>query len=148
MKRREKDVEEFMLKHLGLFKTPPQQEMDVAEERMESRLRTAPASDEPTFGVRARTNYWIRSVLALGTAAVILTAIVLLRTSRGIDAYAVVAEGPLSRVSSEEVLTLRPGARIEVGETIRTNAASGRIHPRGRVARGTARRDRVRRRAC
>jgi len=44
MKRREKNMEEFVLRHLGLFKTPPQQEMDLAETRIERRLQTAPPS--------------------------------------------------------------------------------------------------------
>jgi uncharacterized protein (TIGR03435 family) len=124
MKRRDKNVEEFMLRHLGLFKTPPQSDMDLVETRIQNRLRTAPAADSAADELGSRGNSWKlrRLALVLGAAAVI--AVVFLQMPRAIDTHAVVEspDGTLSRVSGERTESVRFGGRIDAGEVLRTNA--------------------------
>jgi uncharacterized protein (TIGR03435 family) len=125
MKRREKNVEEFMLRHLGLFKTPPQSEMDLVETRIVNRLRSAPAADGAAEELDSRGNSWKlrRLAFVLGAAAAAVIAVVFLQTPRGIDTHAVVesADGTLSRVSGAKTESVRSGGRIDAGEILRAN---------------------------
>jgi uncharacterized protein (TIGR03435 family) len=125
MKRREKNVEEFMLRHLGLFKTPPQPEMDLVETRIQNRLRSAPAADGAAEEFGSRGNSWKlrRLAFVLGAAAAAVIAVVFLQMPRAIDAHAVVEspDGTLSRLSGEKTESVRFGGRIDAGEILRTN---------------------------
>ena len=130
MKGHEKNVEEFVLRHLGLFKTPPQREMDLAETRIENRLRTASmaqrANESGSDHGRRRLN---RLVLVFGAAAVAIALALFLQMPRGIDAHVVVesADGSLSRISGNQTQLLKPGQRVEPGVILRTNGPTGSI---------------------
>src|SRR2546422_3379409 len=96
--KREKNVEEFVLRHMGLFKAP-QEEMDLAEARIQERMRTAAEglADEPANSASTRRHWKLNGLaLAFGTAAAILLVVFLL-IPRGSAAEAAVLDGSLSR---------------------------------------------------
>jgi uncharacterized protein (TIGR03435 family) len=130
MKRPEKNIEEFVLRHLGLFEAP-QEEMDLAEARIRERLRSTAVgvTGEPWAESDAASRNWrLKHVaLVIGAVAAAVVLAVFLQAPREIDAHAVVAVGSLSRVSTEKIQVLRTGDRIEAGEILRTNDANSSI---------------------
>jgi hypothetical protein len=61
MNGRKENVEEAMEHHLRLFKTPPQREMDLTEERILNRLHSAPAGAAEEHEAQARSSWkWNR----------------------------------------------------------------------------------------
>jgi len=131
MKRPEKNVEEFMLQHLGLFKTPPQQEMDLAEARIESQLRTAPARMGDELAGPGSPRRWKSWHLALvfGVAAAAIVFAVFFQVPHRSDTHAIVesTDGSLVRLAGEQAEAVRFGDRIDAGETMRTEGSSASI---------------------
>ena len=130
MKRREKNIEEFLLRHLGLFKTPPEDEMNLAESRIVNRLRSAPRTETRISESGSTVRFWrLKPVtVVLGAAAIVVLA-VFLQKPRAIDAYAVVesADGTLFRVEGHRTQPLSLNERITPGETVRTSDSTARI---------------------
>jgi hypothetical protein len=109
MKRGDKHVEEFVLRHLGLFKSPPQQDMDLAEARIESKLRAASPSivDDAEPPARRRTHL---NKIAMGfAAAAALVFVIFLVVPRGTDAAAAVLDGSFSRTVGTTTKIVRVG---------------------------------------
>ena len=131
MKRPEKNVEEFMLRHLGLYKTPPQQDMDLAEARIENRLRTAPAQMGDELADPGSPRRWKPWPLALvfGVATAALVFAIFFQVPSRIDTHAIVesTDGSLVRMVGEKAEVVRFGDRIDVGETMRTEGPSASI---------------------
>ncbi|HZI50233.1 MAG TPA: FecR domain-containing protein, partial [Terriglobia bacterium] len=133
MKRRKDNVDEFLLRHLGLFKTPPKQEMDAAEARIEKGLRTAPAAAEfrtVDLASARRGGKVLRLAFALATVAAAIALVLVWKVPREVDAHVVLAspDGSLSRVSGDRTESVRSGERIEPGATLRTNDATAAIN--------------------
>jgi uncharacterized protein (TIGR03435 family) len=127
MKRRDKHVEDFVLRHLGLFKTPPQHDMDLAEARIESKLRTASPAivDETERLPRHRISL---NRIAVGfAAAAALVFVLFLVVPRGTDAAAAVLDGSFSRTLGTRTEIVHVGDAVEAGAIIRTNEGSGAI---------------------
>jgi uncharacterized protein (TIGR03435 family) len=111
MKRREPKVEEFMLRHLGLFKTPPAEEMHVAEKRIQNRLRSAPIVNEPldeTTLPPRNSNFLRVAAVFGGTVAAVLVLGLLLRTQ------------PLA-------VNVQTGDYIEPGDTVLTKGSGAEV---------------------
>ena len=131
MKRRDKNLEEFVLRHLGLHKTPPQPEMDLAESRIEDHLRTAtPSAAEASvdFGIRSRGTKLKRVAFAFAAAAAIVLVAVLLQMPRN-DLYAAVetADHSLSRVLGTRTEAVGVGEKVPAGDILRTTDGKGTI---------------------
>ena len=126
--KREGNVEEFVLRHMGLFKAP-QEEMDLAEKRIQERLRSAPATAEFVNESTSVARRWKLPVLVFGTAAAVVVLMVFLQMTLQIDAHAIVesADGSLSRISGGKTQVVHTGERIEAGEILRTNDSNGSI---------------------
>jgi len=120
MKRPKKNVEEFVLRHMGLFKAP-QEEMDLAEARIQERLRSTPITDERADPVSTRRSWkWNGLALVFGTAAAVLFAVFLLMP-HGTDAEAAVLDGSLSRTLGAKTEIVRVGEKVEAGVMLHTN---------------------------
>jgi uncharacterized protein (TIGR03435 family) len=103
MTHRHHDRHDIVEVHLGLFRSPPEQEIAVAEERTMRRLRTeAPPAAIPTRPARALHMKWR---FALAAAAVVLAVIVVARPWRG---------KPLATVVADGVYELVDGSRVEM----------------------------------
>jgi len=129
MKRRNKNLVEFELRHMGLFQAP-RDEMDGAAERIQRRLRATPLDsiEEPPTNFLVSTGRWHPLGLALAIGAVFaITLVVFFKMPPKIDAPAVLTEGSLSRNSSGEVQVVRAGESIEAGEIVKTNDSNGWI---------------------
>ncbi|HET9218165.1 MAG TPA: TIGR03435 family protein [Terriglobia bacterium] len=131
MKRRKDNTDEFLLRHLGLFKTAPQQEMDLAEARIERRLRTVPAlaDDTATDTTSQRRQWRMKPVaLAIGTIAAMIL-LVVSQLPETIDAAVVLAsaDGTLSRGTDKKPQAVRFGEQIEPGQILRTNGVAAAI---------------------
>jgi uncharacterized protein (TIGR03435 family) len=131
MKHRDRKLEDFVLKHMGLFEASAD-EMDRAEARLQERLRSAStdmmeSSWETVAGrpKRAATRF----VLAIGIVAAAVVLGIYLRRPQPIDVHATVlsADGSLSRIDASVVHDLRSEERIEAGQRLRTNDATGSI---------------------
>jgi uncharacterized protein (TIGR03435 family) len=127
MKRNEKNLDEVLDRHLGLFKASKQAdaEKETALNRLQS--HTADAIGELS-SVAPTRGLW---PYMLAAAAVLVAGVLTIGTLRSprIDAHAIVqsADGSLSRVSDEKTQVLRAGERIEAGEVLRANNSGARI---------------------
>ena len=130
MKRREKNVEEFVLRHMGLFKAP-QEEIDLAEARIRKQLRSAPsgAQELPVESGAARHDWNLKGLAVFFAAAAAVVVVVFLLMPRGVEAYAAVetADGSLSRTSGDKTEVVRVGERVPEGDILRTNDGLGGI---------------------
>src|SRR6185295_1478681 len=131
MKRPDKNVEGFVLRHLDLFKfkMPTQREMDHAEARILRQLRSAPKA--ALLENNSAQDIWRLNRLALVScvAAVAVALVLLLGIPRGHDASFVVesADGSLSRLSGNQNQVVKRGQRIEAGEVLRTSDPTASI---------------------
>jgi uncharacterized protein (TIGR03435 family) len=126
MKHRDKNVEEFVLKHLGLHKAPPREEMDLAEVRIEKKLRTASSVADDFEMVPRRRSTFNRFAVGFAAAAAVVL-VVFLFIPRGMDAEAAVLDGSFSRTRGTKTEIVRVGESVEAGTIIRTNEGSGAI---------------------
>jgi uncharacterized protein (TIGR03435 family) len=117
MTDRKENVKEAMERHLRLFKTPPQREMDLTEERILNRLHLAPAGLVEEQEAQARSSLkWNRIVFALATAAVVLLAFLVVPSFiHRVDASATVESG--------DGKLLQTGQHIDAGKIV---SVSGR----------------------
>jgi uncharacterized protein (TIGR03435 family) len=127
MKRRDKKVEEFVLRHMGLYKAP-QEEMDDAEKRIQERLRATEWSvaEQPDPSLSRRRWRLNGLALAFGTTAVVLFVVFLL-IPRGTDAEAAVLDGSLSRTLGEKIEIVRVGEKVEAGVVLQSNDGGSSI---------------------
>jgi uncharacterized protein (TIGR03435 family) len=72
MKRQEKNVEEFVLRHIGLYQAP-QEEIDLAETRIQERLRSTPILDGTAEDLGSAGNGW--KLARFASAAVLVVAV-------------------------------------------------------------------------
>lgn len=126
MKRRDKNVDEFVLQHLGLHKTPPQDEMDLAEARIEHKLRTAPASIEDLHTLPRRRSILNRLAVGFATASAAVLVVFLL-IPRGTDAEAAVLDGSFLRGFGTKTEIVHVGEPVKEGMIVRTNEGSAAI---------------------
>jgi uncharacterized protein (TIGR03435 family) len=123
MKRHEKDLDEMLARHLGLFK--PSKQSDASREDALSRLQSqaGDVADVLVDASRPRPRWpyllAVAAVLVLGVFSII----------RSGEAHAVVrsADGSLSRVSGNTVQVLRFGDRVEPGQTLRASSTGATI---------------------
>jgi len=128
MKRQDKNVDQGVLRNLGLFKEPPEREMDLAETRIQQRLHSAPASrgEAPAEFRSVRSGRKLkRLAIAFGAVAAAVALAVFLQMPRGIDAHAIVADGSVYRVLGDRLQIVHAGEKIEPGEILRTNDVNG-----------------------
>jgi len=127
MKRNEKNLDDLLDRHLGLFK--PSKQADASKETALNRLRshTAEAVDERSSAAPNR-GLWPYMLAAAAILVAAVLTFVAMRSSR-IDAHAIVqsADGSLSRLSNETAEVVHAGERIEAGDVLRVNNAGGRI---------------------
>jgi uncharacterized protein (TIGR03435 family) len=129
MKRRDTRLEDVVDSHLGLFRSPPADEIARAAERTLRRLRSAPVPASVRSPMSTGTHRaWLRPALVGAAAAVVFVLVLRQPAIRslvgGLEALAVVesADGGAFRAPGR---ALRPGDSIEAGEVIRTNGDTG-----------------------
>jgi ferric-dicitrate binding protein FerR (iron transport regulator) len=121
MSDRKENVEEAMERHLRLFKTPPQREMDLTEERILNRLHSTPAGVVEEKEAQARSSWkWNRIVFAFATAAVVLLAFLVVPSFiHRVDASATVESG--------DGKLLQAGQRIDAGKIVSANGTGAML---------------------
>src|SRR5205085_856746 len=103
-------------------KTPPQQEMDLAEKRIEHRLRTVPpsvAEASVDFGMTGRRTTLKRIAFVFAAAAAIVLLAIFLQMPRA-DLYAAIetADHSLSRVSGAKTESVGVGGKVPAGDIL------------------------------
>jgi uncharacterized protein (TIGR03435 family) len=132
MKPREKNEQGPLERHLGLFNTPPLQEMEEAKGRILRRLRSEPVrpAEDLQFEpdpVRPTRRWQVVAAVAT-VAAVVVGFLMRMPAERfAIDMRARVesADGGLYRVSGGRAL--HSGERIEAGDVVRTDGGVGTV---------------------
>src|SRR5262245_23234422 len=128
MNHRKEDLDKIVDKHLGLFGSPPPQDVAGSRERILDRLRSRAANGTRPAVVHSTNWKWRLSAAAAAAAATLVLFAVLTQWHANRNAvYAVVddAGGGIYRVEGGEAL--RSGERIEANETIRTNGGVGAV---------------------
>jgi uncharacterized protein (TIGR03435 family) len=125
MKRNEKNLDEVLGRHLGLFKASPQSEAlrEGSLSRLQSRAADAVADEFSMNGARPRPRW----PYFLAAAAVLVLGV--LGFIRKDEAPAVVEspDGSLSRLSAETAQDMRLGERIETGQILRANKSGATV---------------------
>jgi uncharacterized protein (TIGR03435 family) len=134
MTHRENNDRDFVERLLGLFNSPPSEEMEQARQRILRRLRSEsvhPIQESLTVESKTLPSKWRWQAVALtvAAAAVVLGLFVgipaIRNSNRAIDVHAVVesADGGLFRVSGGQ--PLQTGEKIEAGDIVRTDGGDG-----------------------
>jgi uncharacterized protein (TIGR03435 family) len=135
MTQREKNDRDIVEQHLGLFNSPPVEEMQLAEQRILRRLRSESGGSVERFAapVDPTRRNWSWPLYAVCAAAAALLFGFWVRTPSvrnpgpGIDVHAVVesADGGLYHVAGGRAL--HPGERIGAGDIVRTDGGVGTV---------------------
>ena len=113
-----KELMKSLEKHLGLFSSPPEEQVAEAEERAYRRFRLQPGIPMKSSTLKAQPapSRWIWRLGVIGVTTTLVLAVVLMQPR--IDAHAVITEGGLFLAAGGR--PLEPGARVEAGTAVRT----------------------------